>query len=26
MDNNIAERLMKPICLGRKHYLFCGSE
>ena len=20
------QRLMKPICLGRKNYLFCGSE
>jgi transposase len=26
IDNNTAERLMKPICLGRKNYLFCGSE
>lgn len=26
IDNNAAERLMKPICLGRKNYLFCGSE
>ena len=24
IDNNTAERMMKPICLGR--YLFCGSE
>ena len=21
-----AERLMKSVCLGRKNYLFCGSE
>lgn len=26
IDNNAAERMMKPICLGRKNYLFCGSE
>lgn len=26
IDNNTAERMMKPICLGRKNYLFCGSE
>lgn len=26
IDNNAAERLMKPVCLGRKNYLFCGSE
>ncbi|WP_274972445.1 IS66 family transposase [Bacteroides fluxus] len=26
IDNNTAERLMKPICLGRKNYLFFGSE
>lgn len=26
IDNNAAERLMKPICLGRKNYLLCGSE
>jgi len=26
IDNNEAERMMKPICLGRKNYLFCGSE
>lgn len=26
IDNNQAERMMKPICLGRKNYLFCGSE
>lgn len=26
IDNNTAERLMKPVCLGRKNYLFCGSE
>ena len=24
--NNTAERMMKPVCLGRKNYLFCGSE
>lgn len=26
IDNNTAERMMKPICMGRKNYLFCGSE
>lgn len=26
IDNNTAERLMKTVCLGRKNYLFCGSE
>lgn len=26
IDNNTTERLMKPVCLGRKNYLFCGSE
>lgn len=26
IDNNTAKRLMKPVCLGRKNYLFCGSE
>lgn len=26
IDNNQAERMMKPICMGRKNYLFCGSE
>ena len=26
VDNNTAERMMKPICMGRKNYLFCGSE
>lgn len=26
IDNNTAERMMKPVCLGRKNYLFCGSE
>ena len=25
-DNNSAERAMKPIALGRKNYLFVGSE
>lgn len=25
IDNNTAERMMKPICIGRKNYLFCGS-
>ena len=25
-DNNSAERSMKPIALGRKNYLFVGSE
>lgn len=26
IDNNPAERMMNPICMGRKNYLFCGSE
>lgn len=26
IDNNTAERMMKPVCLSRKNYLFCGSE
>jgi hypothetical protein len=26
IDNNLAERMMKPICVGRNNYLFCGSE
>ena len=26
IDNNTAERMMKPICLGRNNYLFCGAE
>ena len=26
IDNNTAERMMKPICLGRNTYLFCGAE
>lgn len=26
IDNNTSERLTNPICLGRKNYLFCGSE
>lgn len=26
IDNNTAKRLIKPICLERKNYLFCGSE
>lgn len=26
IDNNPAERMMKPVCMGRKNYLFCGSE
>ena len=25
-DNNTAERAMRPIALGRKNYLFMGSE
>lgn len=25
IDNNTAERMMKPVCMGRKNYLFCGS-
>ncbi len=25
-DNNSAERAMKPIALGRKNFLFVGSE
>lgn len=23
--DNPAERMMKPVCMGRKNYLFCGS-
>lgn len=26
IDNNTAEWLIKPMCLGRKNYLFCGLE
>lgn len=26
IDNNTAERMMKPVCIGRNNYLFCGSE
>ena len=26
LDNNIAERAMRPIAIGRKNYLFPGSE
>jgi hypothetical protein len=26
IDNNFAERAMKPIALGRKNFLFVGSE
>lgn len=26
IDNNSAERAMKPVALGRKNYLFAGSE
>jgi transposase len=26
LDNNPAERAMKPVALGRKNYLFAGSE
>ena len=26
LDNNTAERSMRPIALGRKNYLFMGSE
>lgn len=26
LDNNIAERAMRPIAIGRKNYLFLGSE
>ena len=26
LDNNAAERSMKPVALGRKNYLFVGSE
>ncbi len=26
LDNNSAERAMKPIAIGRKNYLFVGSE
>ena len=25
-DNNTAERAMKPVAIGRKNYLFVGSE
>ena len=26
MSNNAAERAMRPLILGRKNYLFCGSD
>ncbi len=26
MSNNAAERAMRPLVLGRKNYLFCGSD
>jgi transposase len=26
LDNNAAERAMRPICLGRKNWLFAGSD
>jgi len=26
LDNNTAERAMRPIAIGRKNYLFLGSE
>ena len=26
IDNNIAERAIRPLALGRKNYLFAGSE
>ena len=26
MSNNAAERVMRPPVLGRKNYLFCGSD
>ena len=26
LDNNAAERAMKPVAIGRKNYLFVGSE
>jgi hypothetical protein len=26
IDNNVIERLLRPIAIGRKNYLFCGSE
>ena len=26
MDNNIAERAIRPIAIGRKNWLFAGSE
>ena len=26
LDNNAAERAMKPVAIGRKNYLFAGSE
>ena len=25
LDNNLAENEIRPITLGRKNYLFCGS-
>ena len=26
MSNNAAERAIKPLVLGRRNYLFCGSD
>jgi transposase len=26
LDNNLCERALRPICVGRKNYLFCGSD
>jgi len=26
IDNNAAERAMRPVCIGRKNYLFAGSD
>ena len=26
MSNNAAERAIRPLALGRKNYLFCGSD
>jgi len=26
IDNNVAERAIRPVCLGRKNWLFAGSE
>ncbi len=26
IDNNLVENQMRPVCLGKKNYLFCGSD